>query len=422
MELCTGKELYHRLVDRKRYLEKDAAIATHQMLLAINYLHDHNVAHRDLKLENWLYQDPSNRAKLKLIDFGFSRIWKLNMFMKQTCGSAAYVAPEVLARKYTTQCDMWSIGVIVFMLLSGRPPFYGPETAMLNDIAEGRYRMKPSRWQGVSADAKNFVQSLLQVDPDRRLTASKALNHPWVARRSKQNKKVNPEVLKDMARFAQSTRFRRAVLTMLAYCLTSEEVLDLHEIFLSIDRSQTGTISIQEFAKVMKENMQISNREVEDIFKALDNNDDHEITYSEFISAMLQHKVQVNENLVTQAFKRFDVSKTGTITTQDLVFVLGSETFSGKPMEELFTEVGIDKKDGVTLQQFQDIVCSNPAPLDPVMIIIFHFKMFIISEYYFQFVFDNFHQFPNDYMILFYSVLFSKMHNDRLSRDHRWRC
>ncbi len=249
-----------------------------------------------------LYQDESPHSKLKLIDFGFSRIWKINVFMKQTCGSAAYVAPEVLSRKYTSQCDLWSIGVIVFMLLSGRPPFFGNETVMLNDIAEGRYRMKPSRWANISADAKNFVSSLLVVNPDLRMDAEKALLHPWIAERAKYKREVPKQVCLDMVKFASSTRFRRAVLTMLAYSLSSEELMDLHDVFLSLDKSNRGIITVKDFISVMHKHLDISNKEIEHIFESLDMNDDQEISYSEFVSAMLQHQVTLFERYVNSGF------------------------------------------------------------------------------------------------------------------------
>jgi calcium-dependent protein kinase len=145
MELCSGKELYYRLVQRKVFTERDAADTTYQMLLAVQYLHANKVVHRDLKLENFLYENESAEAKLKLIDFGFSKIWvDPTSRMHQMCGSVAYVAPEVLNGSYTDKCDLWSLGVIVFMLLSGQPPFFGNEDRMLAKIEKGQYYVSNS--------------------------------------------------------------------------------------------------------------------------------------------------------------------------------------------------------------------------------------------------------------------------------------
>eukprot|EP00931_Biecheleriopsis_adriatica_P048899 TRINITY_DN28260_c0_g1_i1.p1 TRINITY_DN28260_c0_g1~~TRINITY_DN28260_c0_g1_i1.p1 ORF type:complete len:273 (+),score=40.84 TRINITY_DN28260_c0_g1_i1:31-849(+) len=128
MECMGGGELFARLSKSKRFSEYDASRAVEQMLLAVNYLHSHGVVHRDLKLENFLYETEGS-DHLKLIDFGFSKVWDPNTSMKQSCGTLDYVAPEVLAGSYCKQCDMWSLGVIAFILLFGYMPFRCPSEA-----------------------------------------------------------------------------------------------------------------------------------------------------------------------------------------------------------------------------------------------------------------------------------------------------
>merc|ERR1719230_1130672 len=152
------------------------------VLLALNYIHSHGVVHRDIKLENFLY-DKKGSDHLKLIDFGFSKIWDPNIKMKVSCGTLSYVAPEVLDQNYTSQCDLWSLGVIAFILLSGYMPFSGAEGEQAASILKGSYKLKPHKWNNVSPEALKFVQCLLQVDPERRLTADTALNHPWLDKR-----------------------------------------------------------------------------------------------------------------------------------------------------------------------------------------------------------------------------------------------
>merc|ERR1712176_1464300 len=159
----------------ERFTERDAANAVHQMLLAVYYLHSQNIVHRDLKLENFLYEKKDS-SFLKLIDFGFSSLLSdPNIRMNMSCGTMSYVAPEVLAKSYTSQCDMWSLGVIVFILLSGYMPFSGDDKAQLKHIQEGSYRIISSRWKHVSATAKDFTFKLLQVEPTLRPTAKQAL-------------------------------------------------------------------------------------------------------------------------------------------------------------------------------------------------------------------------------------------------------
>merc|ERR1719181_1759331 len=181
MECLDGGELYGRLAQMKVFPESLAAETTRQMLRAIGYLHSHNVVHRDLKLENFLYQS-DEKSQLKLIDFGFAKVWDPSTLMMSSCGSIAYVSPDVLTGKgYTDKCDLWSLGVIVWMLLAGYPPFHGDERTMMTKIKSGQADWShKSRWKPVSEEAVDFVQKLLKKDPDQRPDAQEALKHAWL--------------------------------------------------------------------------------------------------------------------------------------------------------------------------------------------------------------------------------------------------
>merc|ERR1719230_500696 len=133
------------------------------MLLAINYLHSRDIVHRDIKLENFLYEHKDSEH-LKLIDFGFSKIWQPNTKMAASCGTLAYVAPEVLRQSYTSKCDMWSFGVTIFIVLLGYLPFSGPESHQCTAIKQGKYKKKPESWSKISSSAQDFLTSLLVVD------------------------------------------------------------------------------------------------------------------------------------------------------------------------------------------------------------------------------------------------------------------
>merc|ERR1719478_982477 len=165
-----GGELFHRVTKRRHFTEKDAAEAAFQMLLAVNYIHTHGIVHRDIKLENFLYEKPDS-DHLKLIDFGFSHIWEPNTKMALSCGTLAYVAPEVLKKSYTSQCDLWSTGVILFILLAGYMPFSGNERVQRKAIEDGNYSWRADRWKSVSSEAIDLVKRLLEKDPAKRLTA-----------------------------------------------------------------------------------------------------------------------------------------------------------------------------------------------------------------------------------------------------------
>mmetsp|Transcript_41034 Transcript_41034/g.102035 ORF Transcript_41034/g.102035 Transcript_41034/m.102035 type:complete len:352 (-) Transcript_41034:666-1721(-) len=186
LELLTGGELFDRIISKGHYSEEDGRKLTITLVEAITYLHSLGIAHRDLKPENLLLKDDKEDALIKVTDFGLSKIFADDLagevVMKTACGTPGYVAPEVLTKDtYSEQVDLWSIGVIVYILLCGFPPFYGDNDAqMFKKIKSGTYKFLTPYWDPISQEAKDFVAKLLVVDPKKRMTAADALKHPWL--------------------------------------------------------------------------------------------------------------------------------------------------------------------------------------------------------------------------------------------------
>ncbi|KAI7884702.1 Pkinase-domain-containing protein [Lichtheimia hyalospora FSU 10163] len=180
-----GGEFFDRLLRKGSYTEKDASNLLRQVLEALAYLHEHDIVHRDIKPENLLFQTSQDtEEKLMIADFGLSRILKEDHAILMTaCGTPGYVAPEILLRAgHGTAVDLWSVGVIMYTMLSGYTPFWQPEEAALFDsIIKGDYQFHEEYWGHISDAAKDLIQQLLQVDPSKRITAAEALCHPWIA-------------------------------------------------------------------------------------------------------------------------------------------------------------------------------------------------------------------------------------------------
>jgi len=185
-ELVTGGELLDRVTEKGNYTEKDAANLIKQILEGVAYLHANGIVHRDLKLENMIMMNERDDSPVKIADFGLSKFFSPETVLSTMCGSPQYVAPEVLGvgdggKEYSPAVDMWSVGVILFILLSGYSPFDDDNDAVLFEkIKKGTYDADDPIWENISADAKDVVAKLLTVDSASRLSAEEALQHPWV--------------------------------------------------------------------------------------------------------------------------------------------------------------------------------------------------------------------------------------------------
>jgi len=182
-EVVSGGELFDKIVELGQYTEKDASILVSKIVSAIDYLHSINIVHRDLKPENLLLKDSESISEVKLADFGLSKIVGTKVMMQTACGTPGYVAPEVLtAQGYDKEVDMWSIGVITYILLCGFPPFYNENLPELfEQILKAEYDFPEEYWKDISEGGKDFIRKLLVVDPSKRLTSKQALNHSWLA-------------------------------------------------------------------------------------------------------------------------------------------------------------------------------------------------------------------------------------------------
>ncbi|XP_026821084.1 calcium/calmodulin-dependent protein kinase type 1 isoform X3 [Rhopalosiphum maidis] len=211
MELVTGGELFDRIVQKGSYTEKDAAHLIRQVLGAVDYMHEQGVVHRDLKPENLLYYSTDDDSKIMISDFGLSKIEDSGV-MATACGTPGYVAPEVLAQKpYGKAVDVWSIGVISYILLCGYPPFYDENDANLfAQILKGEFEFDSPYWDDISDSAKNFIRQLMCVDADKRYTCREALAHPWISGNAASSKNIHGTVSAQLKKNFAKSRWKQA--------------------------------------------------------------------------------------------------------------------------------------------------------------------------------------------------------------------
>jgi len=212
MDVLDGGELFDRIVENGTFTEKDASNLTRSILGATKYLHDLGIVHRDLKPENLLYTDTTDKAEIKIADFGLSKFVTNGELLQTACGTPGYVAPEVLLLQgYGKEVDMWSIGVIVYILLCGFPPFYGESDAeMFELIKEASFDFPSPYWDKISDSAKDLVKGLLQKNPEKRLDTQAALKHPW-AIGDTASTEVNQQLMDTLKEFNAKRKFQQGV-------------------------------------------------------------------------------------------------------------------------------------------------------------------------------------------------------------------
>ncbi|EAT36480.1 AAEL011441-PA [Aedes aegypti] len=211
MELVTGGELFDRIVEKGSYTEKDASYLIRQVLEAVDYMHEQGVVHRDLKPENLLYYNPAEDSKIMISDFGLSKM-EDSGFMATACGTPGYVAPEVLAQKpYGKAVDVWSIGVISYILLCGYPPFYDENDANLfAQILKGEFEFDSPYWDEISESAKDFIRNLMCVNVEKRFTCKQALAHPWISGNAASSKNIHGTVSEQLKKNFAKSRWKQA--------------------------------------------------------------------------------------------------------------------------------------------------------------------------------------------------------------------
>ena len=234
-ELIEGGELFDELIRRKKLTEEDAAGVIQQMLEVLSYWHANDLVHKDLKPENILLEKKKDIGSIKIIDFGTAQKFEKDKKMTEVIGTPYYVAPEVLEGSYDEKCDIWGVGVIMFILLSGVPPFNGKDDdAILRAVKKGKYEFRPDKWNNVSSEAKDLISLMLILDPDQRISASDALEHEWFTKYKKgeiDNSKLS-KAMKGLKKFKTDQKMQQAALSyIVTHMATKEDTKELDEAF-----------------------------------------------------------------------------------------------------------------------------------------------------------------------------------------------
>ncbi|XAR62929.1 Non-specific serine/threonine protein kinase [Bertholletia excelsa] len=325
MELCEGGELLDKILARGgKYSEEDAKQIVVQILGVVAFCHLQGVVHRDLKPENFLFTSRNEDADMKLIDFGLSDFIRPDERLNDIVGSAYYVAPEVLHRSYSLEADIWSIGVITYILLCGSRPFWArTESGIFRAVLRADPNFDDLPWPTVSAEAKDFVKRLLNKDYRKRMTAAQALTHPWLRG---ENHPIPLDILiyKLVKSYLHATPFKRAALKALSRALTEDELIYLRAQFRLLEPGKDGRISLESFRMGLLRNTTdaMQSSKVPDILNMMAPLSYRKMDFEEFCAAAIStyqlEALDRWEQIASTAFEYFEEEGNRLISVEEL--------------------------------------------------------------------------------------------------------
>ncbi|KAJ9181102.1 hypothetical protein P3X46_009268 [Hevea brasiliensis] len=357
MELCEGGELFDRIVARGHYTERAAAAVTKTIVEVVQMCHKHGVMHRDLKPENFLFANMKETAPLKAIDFGLSVFFKPGEKFNEIVGSPYYMAPEVLKRDYGPEVDVWSAGVILYILLCGVPPFWAEtEQGVAQAIIRSRIDFRRDPWPKVSDNAKDLVKKMLDPDPKHRLTAQQVLDHPWLQNAKKApNVSLGETVKARLKQFSVMNKLKKRALRVVAEHLSVEEVAGIKEGFQLMDTSNKGKINIDELRiGLQKLGHQITDTDLQMLMEAGDLDRDGHLDYGEFVTISVHLRKMGNDEHLHKAFKFFDKNQSGYIEIEELRDALADEVDenSEEIINAIIHDVDTDRDGRISYDEF----------------------------------------------------------------------
>lgn len=380
-ECCTGGELFDRIVDKKHMItEKVAAKMVRTMLRAVKFCHDQQIVHRDLKPENFVFKDKSQDSEMVLIDFGCAKVVQDEQEYKDLVGTPYYLPPESAAgHKYTRTgkilkaSDVWSIGVIAYVLMTGRPPFNGRSNKEIFSAIIKKKIKFPSNVK-LSGPFKALVKLMLKKSPNQRISIDDALKHAWVTGEEASNDEISGDVIKVLRQFAQQSKLKKAITKTLSTHMGKEPLEKIKAHFKRLDKDGSGGLDKHELALLLQD-MGITPvkavEEAENIIKSADSDGSGEVEFDEFAQVWQRKLLSVNESYIHAVFTVFDENGDGTIDRSELakVLELKKNDTNDKHIADLIAEVDKDNDGVINFDEFRAAMLEledGPGGMDNV--------------------------------------------------------
>lgn len=314
-----------------------------------------------MKPENILYESSKADSFLKVIDFGTSRVYDPSRKMAQRLGTPYYIAPEVLDKRYNEKCDVWSCGVILYILLSGIPPFNGrDDIEIMEKVTKGDYYMNAPEFETVSNEAKTLIKKMMCKDVDKRLAAAEAINDDWFRKvMGSQENEISHKNLTNLKNFNSKSKLQQAIYYFIVNNMaTKEEKNELIKTFKALDANGDGKLTREELMNGYRQKqIAFDSDDLDAMIGTLDNNQSGAIDYTEFVAAAIDREKLLSKQRIEACFRLFDKDKSGTISKTELkVMFGGNNKVDDNVWTDLIKEVDINGDGEIEFSEFKEML------------------------------------------------------------------
>ena len=362
-EFCSGGDLFQEIIDKGPFKEKYCAFVLYQILSAINHCHANHIIHRDLKPENVLIvdKDKNDFPRIKICDFGTSQIFEKGKAQRKVFGSPYYLAPEIYDKNYNEKCDLWSCGIILYILLSARPPFGGEEDEeIIESVKLGRYDLESSPFNSLTPNCLDLLKKLLTIDPKQRISAQEALQHKWFKYHdskelfnSIKDQRTIKKLIHNLKSYKRNSIIQEVALKYLVHNFPQmKEVITANKLFNQLDTDGDGKINKNDLLKGLKNQIESKTleKDVDRIYRNIDMDNNGYIEYEEFVRAAVSKEKFIEDHILRFAFRYFDKDNSGDISRTELESIfkqgIADQTRIQEALDQIINEVD-ENKDGI---------------------------------------------------------------------------
>ena len=362
-EFCSGGDLFQEIIDKGPFKENYCAFVLYQILSAINHCHANHIIHRDLKPENVLIvdKDKNDFPRIKICDFGTSQIFEKGKAQRKVFGSPYYLAPEIYDKNYNEKCDLWSCGIILYILLSARPPFGGEEDEeIIESVKLGRYDLESSPFNSLTPNCLDLLKKLLTIDPKQRISAQEALQHKWFKYHdskelfnSIKDKRTIKKLIHNLKSYKRNSIIQEVALAYLVHNFPQmKEVITANKLFNQLDTDGDGKINKNDLLKGLKSQIESKTleKDVDRIYRNIDMDNNGYIEYEEFVRAAVSKEKFIEDHILRFAFRYFDKDNSGDISRTELESIfkqgIADQTRIQEALDQIINEVD-ENKDGI---------------------------------------------------------------------------